>query len=451
MSRRTPKAAALLKKSRQEAVVPQDVEIDEEVERLSPQRNARRDRRVPIAVPPTDEEDGSDEDFPTPPTPKRTPRNPFTSRDDQADEEEPEAEPEEEPEAEPEEEAPPKRAWRLRKPKIVADEAEEPPTPKRTPTPRPFELPEEPPTPKKAGRVFGTPEEDLTAPKKAGRMFGVPEEEKKTPEDASKKSPQKFELPEDKNNKVVLTMKTKKNGKTMESPALPVSAVNVSVGAPIFPTASYKATVILTPETPEESRSSSYDRLRRGLLGHYAAPLDGTQYQNKYNLEWVNGQAIQRVYQTITVLKRDPDFLTPKCGGNARWETVSALGGPGHYHSVMVNDSHEFKLLPYDHVSSVTLTLKMSLTPKEEKHLRAVSSEVSYDPSSQRIRVSSDYLGGCIATAAAVKLVKQGAMSADEARSKNDEWLKVLKAEWDSDDDDKPITKELESYILAED
>ena len=174
-------------------------------------------------------------------------------------------------------------------------------------------------------------------------------------------------------------------------------------------------------------------------------------HNNMLNLEWNNLLAIQRVYEMIQVLNRNPDMLGTKKGQSAIWYDV------GSYHKVEIQDQAYQHTKPERHSDFIFVWLRIQMKPEKVADINKITSAAFYYEPGQLLCASGNFLGESIATFSVLKEYNDCKINLEEARELLNYRVKELTEEFVKAERSgnlknypTPLMDALESYVISD-
>ena len=141
------------------------------------------------------------------------------------------------------------------------------------------------------------------------------------------------------------------------------------------------------------------------------------QFKNVLNLGWMNKQAIQRVYQTMSLVGRYPDLYDSQIGGQATWLYVNSKVGDHHFDNFTIEDTIHMHARPVLHSDYFSVTITMPLKIKTVSKLTKITESVTYNRVSQKLTAACHFRGAAIVTFYVVARFNTGEITTEEART----------------------------------
>lgn len=178
------------------------------------------------------------------------------------------------------------------------------------------------------------------------------------------------------------------------------------------------------------------------------------RFTNALDLQWMNKQAIQRVYQTSALIGRFPDLFDPNVGGQAVWLYVKSKTGK-FYDEFLIKDVVHFHTRPGLHLDYFMVTITIPLRISTVNQIIHLTESTSYNRVSQQLTAGCHFLGASIVTFYVIARLNSGEITIEEARSiyatMIPELLKEHQEVENSSDMQSvptPLTDTLEKYIF---
>lgn len=157
----------------------------------------------------------------------------------------------------------------------------------------------------------------------------------------------------------------------------------------------------------------------------------GTNFNDNYlNLEWNNELAINRVYQTINLLGKEPDIIDARLGGRAIWNSPDARITGNSYYEFDIRDVSFLHLKPITHSDFFFVSISMTLKAETIRNLNEITDSVYYYPIGGILYSSCGELEASIATFAVVKQYDDGLITLSEARERYNYYVKLILEEF---------------------
>jgi hypothetical protein len=139
------------------------------------------------------------------------------------------------------------------------------------------------------------------------------------------------------------------------------------------------------------------------------------------SLNWDNPESIDKAYQTMILLGREPDTIS-NSSRSVGWNDL-VIGKKQI--QVTVTDTYNVSYLPEPHLMSVTLTIQKVMSPKQISEIMEVSSDIIIDRGLSKLTVRSDSYDHCLCLLAAINEYLNRTLTLNETREIYYQWFKM--------------------------
>nr|QBK90327.1 MAG: uncharacterized protein LCPAC103_00080 [Pithovirus LCPAC103] len=141
------------------------------------------------------------------------------------------------------------------------------------------------------------------------------------------------------------------------------------------------------------------------------------QFRNVLDLNWLNKQAVQRVYQNVVLIGRLPDIYDVNIGGRAVWLYVKSKISDHHFDDFVIQDVLHMHARPAIHADYFSVSLAIPLKAEVVSQILHLTESTTYNRVSQRLTAACHFKGASDVTFYVIARLNSGEITIEEARS----------------------------------